>query len=196
MIIPVHSQKAPPSGAGAPGGGDPKFDPLLDSITDGIVSVDRDWRVTYLNTVSERLAGRSRESLLGKELWAELPEFNRPPFTETFREAMASGNTATLTDYYPPTDSWFEVRVFPSNAGLVLILRDITGMRQAEVERLRLLAAERAAREHAEHAADRLKRLEELTAQLSAARTPEEVMSFAVEHIGWAATVERSDHLL
>jgi PAS domain S-box-containing protein len=183
MIFPLHSPAAPQQEAGGPAGGAPKFDPLLDSITDGIVSVDRDWRVTYLNAVSERLAGRSRESLLGKELWTELPELSRTPFAEAFRQAMATGNRATLTDYYPPTGSWFEIRVFPSSAGIVLILRDITDMRQAEVERQRLLAAERSAREQAEHAADRLRRLEGLTAQLSHARSPEEVISFAVEHI-------------
>jgi PAS domain S-box-containing protein len=183
MIRPLHSPAAQQPGAGAPPGGGPKHDPLLDSITDGIVSVDREWRVTYVNAVSERLAGRSRESLLGKELWTELPELSRTPFAEAFRQAMATGNRATLTDYYRPTDSWFEIRVFPSSAGLVLILRDVTDMRQAEVERLRLLAAERSAREQAEHTADRLKRLTGLTAQLSSARSPEEVMSFAVEHI-------------
>jgi PAS domain S-box-containing protein len=183
MIVPLHAQAAQQPGAGAAPGGGPKYDPLLDSITDGIVSVDRDWRVTYVNAVSERLAGRSRELLVGKELWTELPELSRTPFAEAFRQAMATGNRATLTDYYRPTDSWFEIRVFPSSAGLVLIFRDITDMRQAEVERLRLLAAERSAREQAEHTADRLKRLEGLTAHLAAARSPEEVMSFAVEHI-------------
>ena len=158
MIIPLHSPAVQQPGAGAPASSALKFDPLLDSVTDGIVSVDRDWRVTYLNAVSERLARRSRESLLGKDLWTELPELSRTPFAEAFRQSMATGNRATLTDYYPPTDSWFEIRVFPSSAGLVLILRDITDMRQAEVERLRLLAAERSAREQAEHIADRLKR--------------------------------------
>jgi len=183
MIIPLKPPAPQQAGSGTPAGSGPKFDPLLDSITDGIVSVDRDWRVTYLNSVSERLAGRSRESLLGKDLWAELPELSQTPFAQAFRQAMDTGVQATLTDYFPPTDSWFEIRVFPSAAGLVLILRDITQMRQAEVERLRLLAAERSAREQAERTADRLTRLQELTAQLSAARSPEEVMSVAVEHI-------------
>jgi PAS domain S-box-containing protein len=179
-LVPSASQQA---GAEAPTSGGPRFDPLLDSITDGIVVLDRDWRFTYLNAVAERLAGRPREPLLGKELWSELPGLTPTPFATAFREAMATGAPTTLTDYYAPADSWFEVRVFPSSAGLVLIIRDISGLRQAEVERLRLLAAERAAREQAEHTADRLARLQDLTAQLSAARSPEEVMSLAVERI-------------
>ncbi|WP_224240634.1 GAF domain-containing protein [Hyalangium gracile] len=183
MRIPLQPPAPQQAGVGSPAGGEPRFDPLLDSITDGLVSVDRDWRISYLNAVAERLAGRPRDALLGKDIWAELPELERTPFGPAFRKAMDSGERTTLKDYYPPTDSWFEVRVFPSSAGLVLILRDITDMRQAEVERLRLLAAERAAREAAEHTADRLAHLQELTAQLSAARNPEEVMSVAVEHI-------------
>ncbi|MFL5347450.1 MAG: PAS domain-containing protein [Hyalangium sp.] len=183
MRIPLLPPVPQQPGVGTPAGGDPWFDPLLDSITDGIVSVDRDWRITYLNSVSERLAGRSRESVLGHELWKELPELDNTPFASAFREAMVSGERSTLTDYYPPTDSWFEVRVFPSSAGLVAIIRDITDTRQAEVERLRLLAAERAAREDAERTTTRLARLQELTAQLSGANSPEEVMSVAVESI-------------
>ncbi len=183
MRIPIQPPAPPQSGVGTPVGSDARFDPLLDSITDGIVSVDRDWRITYLNSVSERLAGRSRESVLGKELWKELPGLDKTPFAQAFRQAMASGSRSTLTDYYPPTDSWFEVRVFPSSAGLVVIIRDITDTRQAEVERLRLLAAERTARESAERTAHRLARLQELTAQLSGANSPEEVMSVAVESI-------------
>ncbi|KFE68653.1 PAS domain-containing protein [Hyalangium minutum] len=183
MVLPLHTPAFQQAGSGTPVGGDPKFDPLLDSITDGIVSVDREWRVTYLNAVTERLAGRSRESLLGKVLWAELPDLTQTPFAAAIRQSMETGSQATLTDYFPPTDSWFEIRVFPSAAGLVLILRDITEMRQAEVERLRLLAAERSAREQAERTADRITRLQELTAHLSAARSPEEVMSVAVDRI-------------
>ncbi|WP_224371570.1 GAF domain-containing protein [Hyalangium versicolor] len=170
-------------GVGSPAEGDSKFEPLLDSIPDGLVSVDRDWRITYLNAVTERMAGRSRAELLGKELWAEIPALDSTPFAPVVRQAMTSGERTTLTDYFSPTDAWLEVRIFPSTTGLVLVIRDITDMRQAEVERLRLLAAERSAREAAEHAANRLARLQELTAQLSSARSPEEVMSVAVEHI-------------
>jgi PAS domain S-box-containing protein len=183
MVIPLAPPAPQPSGAGAPDGGNPTFAPLLDSITDGIVWLDKDWRITYLNAATERMAGRPRDALLGKELWAELPELNQGPFGTAFRAAMSTGGTTTHTDYFPPTDSWFEVRAFPAPEGLVLIIRDITEMRQAEVERLRLLAAERSAREEAEHTARRLKRLQELTAQLSMARSPEEVMSVAIEHI-------------
>ncbi|MBN1208935.1 MAG: GAF domain-containing protein [Myxococcaceae bacterium] len=183
MVSPRESPAPSQSGSGAPASGTLTFAPLLDSITDGIVWLDRDWRITYLNAATERMAGRPREALLSKELWAELPELNHGPFGAAFRDAMATGSGTTLTDYFPPTDSWFEIRAFPAPEGLVLIIRDVTAMRQAEVERLRLLAAERSAREEAEHTANRLERLQELTAQLSVARSPEEVMSVAIEHI-------------
>src|SRR5918997_776714 len=88
MIIPLQPPAPQQAGSGTPTGSGPGFDPLLDSITDGIVSVDRDWRVTYLNSVSERLAGRSRESLLGKVLWKELPALGQTPFAEAFKQAM------------------------------------------------------------------------------------------------------------
>jgi PAS domain S-box-containing protein len=182
MRIPILSSASQLPGAVTPVG-DARFELLLDTLTDGVISVDRDWHFTYLNAVAERLAGRAREALLGKELWTELPEFVDNPFGHCLRQALASGTPTTLTDHYAPRDSWFEVRVFPSCAGLVIIVRDVTGPHQAEEERQRLLAAERSARQKAEHVADRLSRLQELTAQLSGANSPEEVMTVAVESV-------------
>ncbi len=183
MMVPLEPSAKQPEGAEASPGSGTKFDPLLDSVTDAIASVDRDWRITYLNAVAERVAGRSRQELLGKELWTEAPGLADSPFGKALRHAAAGGTRVTLTDYYPPADAWFEGRAFPSPTGLLILVRDITDTRQAEVERLRLLAAERSAREDAERTTHRLARLQELSARLAAARSPEEVMSVAVERI-------------
>ncbi|MDY7231353.1 GAF domain-containing protein [Hyalangium rubrum] len=183
MRVPLEPPVPPQAGAGSPQGGDPKFAPLLDSVTDGIVVVDRDWRITYLNAVAEKVSGRPREKALGRELWAEVPQLLDTPFAKAFHETAATGQRTTVSDYFAPADAWYEARAFPSSEGLVIFVRDITDLRQAEVERLRLLNAERSSREDAERAAHRLVRLQELTAQLAAARSPEEVMSAAIERI-------------
>ena len=52
----------------------------FDSITDPFFTVDRDWKLTYLNPAVERVVGRPRESLVGKDLWAEFSEAVGTPF--------------------------------------------------------------------------------------------------------------------
>src|SRR3712207_2211773 len=42
---------------------------ILESISDAFFAVDREWRFTYVNRRAEELWSRSREDLLGKDLW-------------------------------------------------------------------------------------------------------------------------------
>src|SRR5688572_25437979 len=133
MMIPLKPPASSQAAAGSPAGGDPRFDPLLDSVTDGIVAANRDWCITYLNAVAEKVTGRSRESLLGKRLWDEMPGLGDTPFGKAFVHTAETGTRATVADYYAPADAWFEARAFPSPTGLVILVRDITDLRQAEV---------------------------------------------------------------
>ena len=46
----------------------------LESISDAFYAIDEEWRFTYINGKAEELWGRSREELLGKNIWDEFPE--------------------------------------------------------------------------------------------------------------------------
>ena len=46
---------------------------ILESITDAFVSLDRDWRFTYVNGEAERLNQMRREDMLGKNHWEIYP---------------------------------------------------------------------------------------------------------------------------
>ena len=46
-----------------------KYDPILDSIADGVFTVDKDWNITSFNRAAERITGVSREKALGSKCW-------------------------------------------------------------------------------------------------------------------------------
>jgi CheY-like chemotaxis protein len=46
---------------------------IMESIPDGLVIHDREWRYTWINSPAERLLGRPRSELLGKRVWDEFP---------------------------------------------------------------------------------------------------------------------------
>jgi PAS domain S-box-containing protein len=121
-------------------------DPLLDGVTDGILVVDGAWRLVWLNAVFERLLGRSREQMLGQELWVVLPEVAESAFAPAWRRAMDARTLVSLEDFFAPGGVWLESRAFPSGEGLVVFSRDVTERRLAENERVRLLSAEQTAR--------------------------------------------------
>ncbi|MDZ8080304.1 MAG: PAS domain S-box protein [Nostoc sp. DcaGUA01] len=119
---------------------------ILESITDGFLAFDSEWRFTYLNHEGSRTLGRSSEDLLGKNLWQEFPELTDTSFGQLYLRAVALGVPLELEDYYPPFEAWFSVRAYPSATGLSLYFRNINARKQAQAAlteseaRFRLLA--------------------------------------------------------
>ena len=44
---------------------------ILESITDGFVSLDDQWNIIYVNQAAQRLIGKPASELLGKNQWQE-----------------------------------------------------------------------------------------------------------------------------
>ncbi len=105
---------------------------ILESITDAFLTLDHDWRFTYINPRAESLLRRSRDELLGKVLWNEFPEAIGSTFERMYQDASATGRPVTFEEYYAPLESWLEVRAYPSADGLSVYFRDMTERRRAE----------------------------------------------------------------
>ncbi len=118
----------------------------LESITDGFYAVDKDWRFTYVNSPAEAMIVRSRAELIGKILWEEYPDAVGTHTETNYRRAVAEGVPVEFESYFPPLESWFEIKAYPSDEGLSVYFRDVTAirehrelMRESE-ERFQLLA--------------------------------------------------------
>jgi PAS domain S-box-containing protein len=45
------------------------YDTILESIADGVFTVDKSWRITYFNRAAEKITGLSRKDVLGRYCW-------------------------------------------------------------------------------------------------------------------------------
>lgn len=107
---------------------------VLESIPTAFFSMSRDWRFTYVNAEAERVLERTREELLGTEIWASFPAAIGTDFERSYRRAMSEGVTVAFEAYYPaPLDRWYEVRAWPSPDGLSVYFIDVTARRTAQV---------------------------------------------------------------
>lgn len=108
---------------------------ILESITDGCVVLDPEWRISSMNAAAERFVNQAREEILGKNYWEAFPTV-RGTVTETeLRRAMAERMPVEFESLYAPLQKWFEARVYPlENGGLSGFFRDITERKQAAVE--------------------------------------------------------------
>ncbi|MBN8615935.1 MAG: PAS domain S-box protein [Deltaproteobacteria bacterium] len=105
----------------------------LETMTDGFVTLDRDWRFTYVNAEAERITGRSRGELLKLTMWQAFPETMGLAFEREYRRALAEGITVDFEEYFPPLGGWFGVRAYPSDDGLAVSFRDVTTARDAKL---------------------------------------------------------------
>jgi PAS domain S-box-containing protein len=104
----------------------------LESITDGFHTLNRDWRITYINQEAERIVGRSRDELLGKVVWDEFPEAVDTVFYDRYHQAIRENQAVSFEEFYAPLDTWLEVSAYPSEEGLAIYFRDITARKEAE----------------------------------------------------------------
>jgi diguanylate cyclase (GGDEF)-like protein len=102
---------------------------VLDHITDGVMALDREWKFRNLNQTAARLLKRRSADLLGREIWAEYPDLIGSSYETAYRQAAETGMPSTATDFYAPLGTWFEVRAFPCDDGLIVLVRDVTEAR-------------------------------------------------------------------
>jgi len=104
-----------------------KLNATLESITDGFLSIDREWRVTYLNKSGAELLGMKREDLVGGVLWELFPDAVNLEFYSRYHYAVESNSSVHFEEYYPsPLNKWWECHAYPSPEGLSVYFRDIT----------------------------------------------------------------------
>ena len=103
---------------------------VLERISDGFYALDRDWRFTYVNPAMEQILGRTRDDLLGQSAWEAFPTARETQVRDFYQQVLRDGKPTALELYYPPFDGWFEVRLYPSEDGLAIFVRNVSDQRK------------------------------------------------------------------
>jgi PAS domain S-box-containing protein len=118
-----------------------RYGNILESITDAFYALDHDWRFTYMNRQAEALLQRTRDELLGQNVWEKFPETVGTLFDTQYHQAIAEQVSVVFEEFYSPLSNWYEVHAYPSQEGLSVYFHNITERRrnaEALVERTRL----------------------------------------------------------
>jgi PAS domain S-box-containing protein len=108
---------------------------MLENMPDGFFTVDPQWRITYLNSATERLVGASREGIIGRNIWDLYPA-EEAAFRPHYERAIATGRPVEFEAWSPQLGKWTELRIFTMREGVGVYLRDVTESRAIR-ERLR-----------------------------------------------------------
>ncbi|WP_247869584.1 EAL domain-containing protein [Herbaspirillum sp. ST 5-3] len=130
----TDSRPPRPTDAGAGQPAPAHLGDMLDSLSDGFMSIDRSWRFTYLNHTAEQYLQQKRENLLGREIWQCFPDLVGSDYARVYRQTAATGRPGRHTDYYAPLLTWFEVRSFAHDDGITVLFRDVSSEHEHEVQ--------------------------------------------------------------
>lgn len=105
---------------------------VVECITDAFLVLDSAWRYVYINREAERLLQRSRDELLGRNIWEIYPRAVGNPFHQECHKAMSERATVTFEHLSSGVGRWFENRIYPYADGISVFFHDITERKQRE----------------------------------------------------------------
>jgi signal transduction histidine kinase len=109
---------------------------IFESTTDGVLIIDRDWHVSYLNRPARVQLAQDRD-IIGMPLSEAFPAAADMEVLKQIREATSEQRPTFVEILCPQTKNWYTINAFPSSQGLAVFVRDITDHKHAlEARRL------------------------------------------------------------
>lgn len=104
---------------------------MLERVPYALVTVDRDWRFTFVNDKARELLRPECSGMIGARLWDSCPHLAGTELETQLRDAASSDSSSAFDGYLDALDSWYEATVEPSAEGLTVFFRDVTARRRA-----------------------------------------------------------------
>jgi PAS domain S-box-containing protein len=112
-----------------------RYRSLLESISDSVYLLDRDWRYLIINEGATKLANMHKDKILGKKLPELFPGVEETAFFKTLRKVMETRKPDVVADEYMfpgGRKGWYEIHVYPVREGTLCISTDITERKKME----------------------------------------------------------------
>ncbi len=111
---------------------------VLEAAEDGVLMLDRQWRIVYANRNARRLSHIREEHLNGKSHWELYPDTVGTELERQYRRVMQTRVEGRYCFHYEPFDLTTDIRILPVETGIALIYRDLTAQKREEAARLAL----------------------------------------------------------
>ena len=109
---------------------------IFESTTDGVLIVDWNWRIGYVNGPASTQLAEDRD-VIGMTLLEAFPDAAYSETLSGFREAMSKERPASFEAFCERRSIWYALNAFPSTQGIAIYVRDITEHKHAlEARRL------------------------------------------------------------
>lgn len=104
---------------------------VLESTSDCVFSLDREWRFTYLNRRAKKEFAFG-EKLRGRHVLDVFPQLERTLFWPAYQKVMRDRESLRVEGFMPGLNHWYEVHAEPIDDGITIYFRNIDERKAAE----------------------------------------------------------------
>ncbi|MBS1801296.1 MAG: PAS domain-containing protein [Acidobacteria bacterium] len=105
---------------------------VVAQIPDGVVCIDRDWRITFANDEGRRISRIEPQHIESGAIWEMFPAIQNTELERVYRSVMKTGEAAHFEHYSTRSDLWLDIHAIPLREGIAVLYRDITDRKGAE----------------------------------------------------------------
>ena len=112
-----------------------QYEMLLESITDGVYVLDKNWEYVMINKNGADLVQMPVDQLIGNKLTVLFPGIEQTQFFKSYNEVMNKRKTERVMSEFTYPDGrrgYYEVSIYPVNEGILCIARDTSEEKIAE----------------------------------------------------------------
>jgi diguanylate cyclase (GGDEF)-like protein/PAS domain S-box-containing protein len=110
---------------------------VLENTTDGVMVLDRQWRITFANRNAVAMLFKDRP-YLGLVIWDVLSPKEGNEFYRNYCIAIEQQRPVEFEAYFAPLDIWLEAHAYPTSHDITIFFRDVTERRRLREELVRL----------------------------------------------------------
>lgn len=103
---------------------------ILDSITDGFFTLDKDFNIKYVNKAFLRLCHLEDKNVIGMNYWEVFPKATSQKFFTEYSKALKEETSVHFEEYANSLDKWVMVAAYPLDGGLSVYFSDITDLKK------------------------------------------------------------------
>jgi len=107
---------------------------VLESTSDSVLVIDRDWRVVFFNQHAARTIAKPEILRKGISLWELFPLAGDSGEGDHYRRAFASGEPVRFELFTQDRGIWLGIEAYPTNDTLSIFFRDISEQRRTREE--------------------------------------------------------------
>jgi signal transduction histidine kinase len=105
---------------------------ILESISDGFLALDREWRFVYINRRAAENGYRDPKNLIGKIIWEEFPSLVNTSLWVQYHEVMEKRQPMRFEMPGKIQEKWYDISIYPTARGISIYWIDQTEQKSAE----------------------------------------------------------------